>query len=45
MATFNEQILDVWEEWEESSELDSNDPDEFLTWALAMTCSPSCPHS
>ena len=34
MATFNEQILEVWEEWEVTTELTSNDPDEFLTWAL-----------
>jgi hypothetical protein len=34
MATFNDQVLRVWDEWEATTGADANNPDDFLTWAL-----------
>lgn len=35
MANYNEQIIRAWDEWEEISGNDANDPDEFIDWAIA----------
>jgi hypothetical protein len=35
MATFNEQVLRIWDEWEESTGADANNPDDFVAWAIA----------
>jgi hypothetical protein len=35
MATFNEQVLRAWDEWEGSTAADANDPGDFIEWALA----------
>jgi hypothetical protein len=34
LANFNEQVLRIWEEWEELTGADANDPDDFVTWAM-----------
>ena len=34
MATFNEQILQVWDEWEETTGAEANNPDDFVAWAM-----------
>jgi hypothetical protein len=34
MANFNEQILRAWDEWEETTGADANNPDEFVAWAM-----------
>ena len=34
MATFNEQVLRAWEEWEQSTGADANNPDDFVAWAM-----------
>lgn len=34
MATFNEQVLETWEEWEASTGAEANNPDDFVAWAL-----------
>jgi hypothetical protein len=34
MANLNEQILRVWDEWEESTGEDANNPDDFVVWAM-----------
>jgi hypothetical protein len=34
MATFNEQVLRVWDEWEASTGADANNPDDFVAWAM-----------
>lgn len=34
MANFNEQVLRAWEEWEDATGAEANDPDDFVAWAL-----------
>ena len=34
MANFNEQILRAWDEWEETTGADANNPDDFVAWAM-----------
>jgi hypothetical protein len=34
MSNFNEQILRVWDEWEESTGAEANNPDDFIAWAI-----------
>ncbi len=34
MANYNEQILRAWEEWEETTSDDANDPNDFIEWAV-----------
>jgi hypothetical protein len=34
MATLHEQILRVWDEWEEITGADANNPDDFVAWAM-----------
>lgn len=35
MANFNEQVVQLWEEWVAETGLDSADPADFVDWALA----------
>ncbi|WP_299620874.1 hypothetical protein [Pelagibius sp.] len=35
MATFNEQILRAWEEWETTTGEDANNPNDFIDWAIS----------
>jgi hypothetical protein len=34
MANFDEQILRAWDEWEETTGADANNPDDFIAWAM-----------
>jgi hypothetical protein len=34
MATFEEQILNAWNEWEETTGAEANNPDDFIAWAM-----------
>lgn len=34
MANFNEQLIRAWDEWEQITGDEANDPDDFLDWAL-----------
>jgi hypothetical protein len=34
MATFDEQILRAWDEWEEITGAEANNPDDFIAWAM-----------
>lgn len=34
MATYNEQLMLAWNEWEDATPNDANDPDEFIDWAV-----------
>ena len=34
MATFNEQLLRAWEEWEATTGEDANNPNDFIDWAI-----------
>lgn len=34
MATFDEQILRAWDEWEETTGAEANNPDDFIAWAM-----------
>lgn len=34
MANFNEQVLRAWDEWEEATGAEANNPDDFVTWAM-----------
>lgn len=34
MATFDEQVLRTWNEWEDSTGAEANNPDDFIAWAL-----------
>lgn len=34
MATLDEQILRAWDEWEETTGAEANNPDDFLAWAM-----------
>ena len=33
-ANYNEQLIRAWDEWEEITGDEANDPDDFLDWAL-----------
>lgn len=35
MATYNEQVIRAWDEWEEITGNEANDPDDFIDWAIA----------
>lgn len=35
MANNNEQMLRVWEEWEETTGEDANNPNDFIDWAVS----------
>lgn len=35
MAKFKDQVLRVWNEWEEQTPEEANNPDDFVDWALA----------
>lgn len=35
MATFDDQVLRAWDEWEETTGADANNPDDFVVWAMA----------
>lgn len=35
MADYNEQLNRAWDEWEQSTGNDANDPDDFIDWAIA----------
>lgn len=35
MATYNEQVVSLWEEWEKETGDESGNPDEFVEWAMA----------
>ena len=35
MATFDDQVLRAWDEWEETTGADANNPDDFVIWAMA----------
>lgn len=34
MASFSEQVLRAWDEWEEITAADANNPDDFVAWAM-----------
>ncbi|QOZ23790.1 hypothetical protein [Bradyrhizobium sp. CCBAU 51753] len=34
MATYDEQLLRAWNEWEEITGAAANDPDDFVVWAV-----------
>lgn len=34
MATYNEQVLAAWDEWEASTGETANNPDDFVAWAI-----------
>jgi hypothetical protein len=34
MANFSEQVLRAWDEWEEITAADANNPDDFVAWAM-----------
>jgi len=34
MATFDEQVLRLWDEWESLTGADANNPDDFIAWAV-----------
>jgi hypothetical protein len=35
VANYNEQVIRAWDEWEELTGNDANDPDDFIDWAVA----------
>ncbi len=35
MATYNEQAIRAWDEWEALTGNGANDPDDFIDWAIA----------
>ncbi len=35
MANYNEQAILAWDEWEDITGNDANDPDDFIDWAIA----------
>lgn len=35
MANFNEQLLRTWNEWEDLTGQDANNPNDFIDWAVA----------
>jgi hypothetical protein len=34
MANLNEQIVNLWDEWEAITGAEANNPDDFVTWAM-----------
>jgi hypothetical protein len=34
MADFKEQVLRVWDEFEQTTGAEANNPDDFVAWAL-----------
>ncbi|MDR3558013.1 MAG: hypothetical protein P4L61_00625 [Candidatus Pacebacteria bacterium] len=34
MSTFNEKILEAWNEWEANTGAEANNPDDFVAWAM-----------
>jgi hypothetical protein len=34
MANYNEQLIRAWDEWEQTTGNDANDPDDFIDWAI-----------
>jgi hypothetical protein len=34
MATFKDQVLRIWDEWENQTDGEANNPDDFVDWAL-----------
>jgi hypothetical protein len=34
MASINDQILRIWNEWEQTTGADANNPDDFIAWAM-----------
>jgi hypothetical protein len=34
MANRDEKILRLWDEWEETTDADANNPDDFIAWAM-----------
>jgi hypothetical protein len=34
MANFNEQVLNLWDEWESQTGADAYNPDDFVAWAM-----------
>lgn len=34
MANFKEQLLRIWNEWEDITGEDANNPDDFIDWAI-----------
>lgn len=34
MANFNEQVLRAWDEWEQTTGEEANNPDDFVAWAM-----------
>jgi len=35
VANYNEQVIRAWDEWEEQTGDEANDPDDFIDWAIA----------
>jgi len=35
MATYNDQVMIAWDEWEDQTGNEANDPDDFIDWAIA----------
>ncbi|UFZ02145.1 hypothetical protein LQG66_22930 [Bradyrhizobium ontarionense] len=35
MANYNEQVVRLWDEWEDQTGDEANDPDDFIDWAIA----------
>jgi hypothetical protein len=35
VANYNEQLIRAWDEWEELTGNEANDPDDFIDWATA----------
>jgi hypothetical protein len=35
VANYNEQLIRTWDEYEELTDNDANDPDDFIDWAVA----------
>ena len=35
MANYNEQVIRAWDEWEDQTGDEANDPDDFIDWAIA----------
>ncbi len=35
MANYNEQLIQTWNEWEDITGSEANDPDDFIDWAVA----------
>jgi len=35
VANYNEQLVRLWDEWEDITGNEANDPDDFIDWAIA----------